>query len=48
MASPPFSAQRSRYHVSQARTLIFAMVNIANREKSVAAGRPLHNAREPW
>src|SRR5487761_2293592 len=41
---PPFSAQLSRYHVSQVRTLSLAMVTVANREKSIAASRPLHNA----
>src|SRR5665213_860346 len=46
-AWPPFSAQLSRYHVSQVRTLSFARLNVANREKSVAASRPLHNAPEP-
>src|SRR5215213_3427493 len=44
---PPFSAQLSRYHVSHVRTLSFAIVNVANREKSIAASRPLHNAPEP-
>src|SRR3954447_4490377 len=44
---PPFCAQLSRNHVSQVRMLILAMVNVANREKSIAASRPLHNAPEP-
>src|SRR4051812_12830419 len=44
---PSFSAQLSKYHVSHVRILIFAMVKVANREKSVAASRPLHNAPEP-
>ena len=46
-AWPPFSAQRTRYHVSQVRMLGFAGRKLANREKSVAASRPLHNALEP-
>src|SRR3954462_9533268 len=45
---PPFCAQLSRNHVSQLRMLILAMVNVANREKSIAASRPLHNAPEPY
>src|SRR4051812_12641232 len=44
---PLFSAQLSRNHVSQVRMLIWAIVNVANREKSIAASRPLHNAPEP-
>src|SRR3954469_12904024 len=44
---PPFCAQLSRNHVSQLRMLILARVNVANREKSIAASRPLHNAPEP-
>src|SRR3954453_7371427 len=44
---PPFCAQLSRNHVSQLRMLILAMLNVANREKSIAASRPLHNAPEP-
>jgi hypothetical protein len=44
---PPFCAQTSRYHASQVRILIFAMLNVANREKSIAASRPLHNDPEP-
>src|SRR4051812_42031678 len=44
---PPFCAQLSRNHVSQVRMLIWAMAHVANREKSIAASRPLHNAPEP-
>src|SRR3954452_6365865 len=44
---PPFCAQLSRNHVSQVRMLILARVKVANREKSIAASRPLHNAPEP-
>src|SRR5829696_1089981 len=44
---PPVSAQLSRNHVSQVRMLILAMVNVANREKSIAASRPLPNPPEP-
>src|SRR3954454_10309293 len=44
---PPFCAQLSRNHVSQVRMLTLAMVKVANREKSIAASRPLHNAPEP-
>jgi len=44
---PPFSAQQFRNQVSQVRTLIRARVNVANREKSDAASRPLHNAPDP-
>src|SRR3954451_24387303 len=44
---PPFCAQLSRNHVSQVRMVIWAMANVANREKSIAASRPLHNAPEP-
>ena len=46
-AWPPFSAQLFRYHVNQVRMLIFARPKVANREKSIAASRPLHNAPEP-
>src|SRR3954467_3628237 len=44
---PPFCAQLSRNHVSQARMLILDRVHVANKEKSIAASRPLHNAPEP-
>ena len=44
---PPFSAQLSKYCLSQVRMLIRAIVNVANREKSIAASRPLHKAPEP-
>ena len=44
---PPFSAQLSRNHVSQARMLILERAKVANSEKSVAANRPLHCDPEP-
>src|SRR4051795_7031655 len=44
---PPFSAQLSTYWVSQVRILSLAIANVANRKKSIAASRPLHNAPEP-
>src|SRR3954454_25278407 len=44
---PLVSAQLSRNHVSQVRMLILAIVKVANREKSIAASRPPHNAPEP-
>src|SRR3954453_1933386 len=44
---PPFCAPLSRNPVSPVRMLILAMVKVANREKSIAASRPLHNAPEP-
>jgi hypothetical protein len=44
---PPFSEQLSKYQVSQVRMLILAIVKVADREKSIAASRPLHIAPEP-
>src|SRR3954471_21751994 len=44
---PPFWAQLSKNSVSQVRMLIWAIVRVANREKSFTASRPLHNAPDP-
>src|SRR5437764_5371762 len=44
---PPFWAQLSRNGVSQVRMLSRAIVNVANRENSSTASRPLHNAHDP-
>ena len=46
-AWPPFSAQLCRNQVSHLRTLMLDSLRVANREKSIAASRPLHNAPEP-
>src|SRR3954468_10897659 len=44
---PPSCTKPTRNHANQVRMLILARVKVANREKSIPASRPLHNAPEP-